>query len=87
MFHQNTHSNLAKRRFSFTRFKSGFLIANLASNYPKASFIDIGSGFEILATKKDTIDWHQEHKCKKEDNYTLYEHQINYFKELLPEDF
>ena len=66
---------------------SKILIANLASNYPKASFIDIGSGFDILATKKDTRDWHQEHKCKKEDNYTLYEHQINYFKELLLEDF
>ena len=66
---------------------SKILISNLASNYRNASFIDIGSGFDILATKKDTRDWHKEHRCKKEDNYTFYEHQVNYFKELLPEDF
>jgi hypothetical protein len=64
---------------------SKILINELSSLYHNASFLDIGSGFDILASKKDTRNWNQGNSSK--NNYTLYENQVNYFKELLPEDF
>ena len=55
---------------------SKVLIAELCEKYKQASFLDIGSGFDILATKRCTRD----HKHS-------YEDEVKYYYDLLPENF
>lgn len=55
---------------------SKVLICNLCEKYPEASFLDIGSGFDILAT---------EH-CTRDHKHT-YMQEYLYFRNLLPLDW
>lgn len=57
---------------------SKILISNLALKFENASFIDIGSGFDLLASKKLTRSWSKTHS---------YIDEYNYYKNLLPNDF
>jgi len=56
------------------------LIKDLAIKYKNASFIDIGSGFDLLARKRMTRQWYD---CKEHG----YLDEYNYYKDLLPIDF
>jgi hypothetical protein len=60
---------------------SKVLIAEISLLYPKVSFIDIGSGFDILASKNDSRGWY------KYSNKNNYENQYKYFKSLLPDNY
>jgi hypothetical protein len=60
---------------------SKVLIAEISLLYPKVSFIDIGSGFDILASKNDSRGWY------KYNNKNNYENQYKYFKSLLPDNY
>lgn len=52
---------------------SKVLISRLCEKYPHASFLDIGSGFDILATRH----------CTRDHKHT-YEAECSYYKDLLP---
>jgi hypothetical protein len=62
---------------------SKIIISNLSNRFQNASFIDIGSSFEILATKNDLRGWR--YICKEFTN--SYENQLEYFKEVLPDNY
>lgn len=53
---------------------SKVLICKLCKKYPMASFLDIGSGFDILATRR----------CTRDHKHT-YEAECEYYRDLLPE--
>lgn len=55
---------------------SKVLICNLCEKYPEASFLDIGSGFDILATGQ----------CTRDHKHT-YMQEYMYFRNLLPSDW
>jgi len=62
---------------------SKVIIANLSNKFQNASFIDIGSSFDILASKIDTRGW-----GKTSEEFTnSYENQLEYFKEVLPDNY
>lgn len=61
---------------------SKVLIKNLALNYSKASFIDIGSGFDILCKNVYTRSWNE-----FENVPNSFENQCKYFADLLPVDY
>ena len=62
---------------------SKVIIANVSSKFQNASFIDIGSSFDILSTRNDTRAW-----GKREIEFTnSYENQLVYFKEVLPDNY
>jgi hypothetical protein len=52
---------------------SKVLISQLSSEYPLASFLDIGSGFDYIATRTNT----RTHRHR-------YEDEVEYYKNLLP---
>lgn len=54
------------------------LLDEITYLYPNVSFIDIGSGFDILATKQKSRAWGDE------NNYIK---QLEYFKDLLPSNY
>lgn len=56
------------------------LINELSSIFPNASFIDIGSGFDLLARKKPTRIYYD---CISHS----YEDELSYYKGLLPIEF
>lgn len=61
---------------------SKILIKNLALEFKNASFIDIGSGFDILAKNQYTRAWNYI------PNFTnSFEAQYEYFKNLLPNNY
>jgi hypothetical protein len=62
---------------------SKVIIANVSSKFENASFIDIGSSFDILASKIITRAWGKEN----EDFPNNYENQLIYFKDILPENY
>jgi hypothetical protein len=62
---------------------SKILISELISKYLNISIIDIGSGFDILAGKRDTRYWY----TVQDAEFVAYPHQLTYFKSLLPPDF
>jgi hypothetical protein len=62
---------------------SKILISELVKEYPNISMIDIGSAFDILASKRDTRYWH----LAENTEFIAYPHQLTYFKSLLPPDF
>jgi hypothetical protein len=53
---------------------SKVLIARLCAKYSDASFLDIGSGFDIIATGR----------CTRDHKHT-YEDELRYFSDLLPQ--
>jgi len=57
------------------------LIARVMQQYKQASFIDIGSGFDILARKVDTRGW------TRGERHHTYVDECDYFSNLLPEDW
>lgn len=57
---------------------SKILIKDLSLKYNKASFIDIGSGFDLLATKKLS-------RCSEIQH--TYNDEFEYYKDLLPNDY
>lgn len=59
---------------------SKVLINELANIYPKASFIDIGSGFDLLARKRPSRTYYTDKQHSYFDEYM-------YYKDLLPPDF
>jgi len=62
---------------------SKVLIANVSEKFNKASFIDIGSGFDILATKIDTRHWGNGHT----DFINNFKNQYDYYKSILPDNY
>lgn len=62
---------------------SKILICELGYEFRGASFIDIGSAYDILASKEDTRQWYKAPNTE----FIRYEKQIEYFKDLLPIDF
>ena len=62
---------------------SKILIANVSAKFQNASFIDIGSSFDILASKYDSRGWGN----TGEEFINNYENQLEYFKEVLPENY
>ena len=61
---------------------SKVLITELASKHKTASFIDIGSGFDILAQNKYTRSWNS-----TPDFNNSFQNQVQYFANLLPQDY
>jgi hypothetical protein len=59
---------------------SKVLITNLAIKHNKASFVDIGSGFDILAQNRCT-------RGERPEYTNLYPYQIEYYRDLLPVDY
>lgn len=59
---------------------SKVLITNLALKHKNASFIDIGSGFDILAQNRCT-------RGERPEYTNLYPYQIEYYRDLLPPDY
>jgi hypothetical protein len=58
----------------------GFFVTIVCKKYPKASFIDIGSGFDLLVRKKYTRIYYN-------TNIHTYLDEYNYYKDLLPPDY
>ena len=61
---------------------SKVLINELSMEYKNASFIDIGSGFDILCQKRATRSWNEISGFPNS-----FENQKRYFGALLPDDF
>lgn len=61
---------------------SKVLICELAFKYKNASFIDIGSGFDILSQNRYTRTWNE-----TPDFNNSFENQKKYFADLLPCDY
>ena len=58
---------------------SKILIKDLALKFNNTSFIDIGSGFDLIATKKLSRSW--------EHGYHTYQDEYEYYKNLLPDNY
>lgn len=57
------------------------LIADVMKRHPQASFIDIGSGFDLLARRVDTRGW------TRGTYHHTYLDECTYYKDLLPENW
>lgn len=62
---------------------SKIIIANVSAKFQNASFIDIGSSFDILVSRIDTRGWGR----TGEEFTNSYENQLIYFKEVLPDNY
>lgn len=62
---------------------SKILINELSKEYPKTSFIDLGSGYDIIARKYPTRAWGE----GLEGFPNCYKNQLEYFKPLLPPNY
>lgn len=62
---------------------SKVIIANVSSKFQNASFIDIGSSFDILSSRNDSRGWGR----TGEEFTNSYENQLVYFKEVLPDNY
>ncbi len=59
---------------------SKVLISDLSLKYPQASFIDLGSGFDILSQHRYT-------RSERLEYNNTFENQRKYYAELLPADY
>ena len=63
---------------------SKVLINDITLIYPNVSFIDIGSAFDLLATKEVSRNWQFD---ENGNHINFYYMLLNYFKEVLPENY